>query len=96
MFLDGNCGSCSILRVSACKRLGFRLIIGISNTLVSTIPRFNRAAFGAAPRVFRVSQNVKIGGALAAVQAVIPNMSERGSGSILLTGGGYSLKPSPD
>lgn len=39
---------------------------------------------------------VNIGGALAAVQAVIPNMSERGSGSILLTGGGYSLKPNPD
>ena len=39
---------------------------------------------------------INIGGALAAVQAVIPNMSERGSGSILLTGGGYSLKPNPD
>ena len=39
---------------------------------------------------------VNIGGALAAIQAVIPNMAERGSGSILLTGGGYSLKPNPD
>jgi short-subunit dehydrogenase len=39
---------------------------------------------------------VNIGGALATVQAVIPNMAERGSGSILLTGGGYALKPNPD
>jgi NADP-dependent 3-hydroxy acid dehydrogenase YdfG len=37
-----------------------------------------------------------IGGALVAAQAVIPKMSERGSGSILLTGGGYSLKPNPE
>jgi NAD(P)-dependent dehydrogenase (short-subunit alcohol dehydrogenase family) len=39
---------------------------------------------------------VNIGGALAASQAVIPNMRERRAGSILLTGGGYALKPSPD
>jgi NAD(P)-dependent dehydrogenase (short-subunit alcohol dehydrogenase family) len=39
---------------------------------------------------------INIGGALAAVQAVIASMSQRGSGSILLTGGGYALKPNPD
>jgi NAD(P)-dependent dehydrogenase (short-subunit alcohol dehydrogenase family) len=48
------------------------------------------------PETFNGDLAVNIGGALAAVQAVIPNMSERGSGSILLTGGGYSLKPNPD
>ena len=48
------------------------------------------------PETFNSDLAVNIGGALAAVQAVIPNMSERGSGSILLTGGGYSLKPNPD
>jgi len=39
---------------------------------------------------------VNIGGALVAAQAVIPKMSERGTGSILLTGGGFALEPSPD
>lgn len=39
---------------------------------------------------------VNIGGALVAAQAVIPKMSERGAGSILLTGGGFALEPSPD
>ena len=39
---------------------------------------------------------VNIGGALAAAQAVAPRMIERGSGTILLTGGGFALSPSPD
>jgi NADP-dependent 3-hydroxy acid dehydrogenase YdfG len=39
---------------------------------------------------------INIGGALVAVQAVMPGMIARGSGSILLTGGGYALKPNPD
>lgn len=39
---------------------------------------------------------VNIGGAQAAVQAAAQKMSERGSGSILLTGGGYALEPNPD
>lgn len=39
---------------------------------------------------------VNIGGAQAAVQAVAPKMFERGSGTILLTGGGFALQPSPD
>ena len=39
---------------------------------------------------------VNIGGALAAAQAVVPNMSKRGSGTILLTGGGYALEPNPE
>lgn len=39
---------------------------------------------------------VNIGGALVAAQAVIPKMSERETGSILLTRGGFALEPSPD
>ena len=39
---------------------------------------------------------VNIGGALAAIQAVAPGMIKQGSGSILLTGGGFALEPSPD
>jgi short-subunit dehydrogenase len=39
---------------------------------------------------------VNIGGALVATQAVLKKMLARRSGTILLTGGGYSLEPSPD
>lgn len=39
---------------------------------------------------------VNIGGALAATQAVATGMERRGSGTILLTGGGFALQPSPD
>lgn len=38
---------------------------------------------------------VNIGGALVAAQAVAPQMSERRSGTILLTGGGYAVTPNP-
>jgi len=36
---------------------------------------------------------INVGGALIAAQAVIPGMKERGTGSILITGGGLALKP---
>jgi NAD(P)-dependent dehydrogenase (short-subunit alcohol dehydrogenase family) len=39
---------------------------------------------------------INIGGALVATQAVARQMSERGSGTILLTGGGFSLAPNPE
>ena len=39
---------------------------------------------------------VNIGGALAAIQAVQPGMAKQGHGTILLTGGGFSMYPSPD
>jgi NAD(P)-dependent dehydrogenase (short-subunit alcohol dehydrogenase family) len=39
---------------------------------------------------------VNVGGALVAAQAVASRMEERGSGAILLTGGGFALAPSPD
>lgn len=39
---------------------------------------------------------VNIGGAQAGIQAALPQMIDRGSGSILLTGGGFALHPHPD
>jgi short-subunit dehydrogenase len=39
---------------------------------------------------------VNIGGALAAIHSAGPGMFEKGVGSILLTGGGFALFPSPD
>lgn len=39
---------------------------------------------------------VNIGGALSSIQAVNPNMESQGSGTILLTGGGFGIYPSPD
>jgi short-subunit dehydrogenase len=39
--------------------------------------------------------NVNVGGALEAVKAVLPAMQAQGEGTILLTGGGLSLNPSP-
>lgn len=38
---------------------------------------------------------VNVGGALAAVQAVLPAMQARGRGTVLLTGGGLALDPTP-
>lgn len=39
---------------------------------------------------------VNIGGALATVQAVNPHMEKQGFGTILLTGGGFGIYPSPE
>jgi len=39
---------------------------------------------------------VNIGGALAAIHGLKPAMEARGSGTILLTGGGFALYPNPD
>jgi short-subunit dehydrogenase len=39
---------------------------------------------------------VDIGGALAAVKYFVPGMEKRGNGTILLTGGGLALAPSPE
>lgn len=39
---------------------------------------------------------INAGGALLAVKAVLPEMEHRGSGTILLTGGGLALQPHPD
>jgi NADP-dependent 3-hydroxy acid dehydrogenase YdfG len=39
---------------------------------------------------------VNIGGALAATQAILPAMAKRAAGTILHTGGGFALYPSPD
>lgn len=45
---------------------------------------------------FNTDLAVNIGGALAAAKAVAQGMAQRSSGSILLTGGGFALQPSPD
>ncbi|MFB2920979.1 MULTISPECIES: SDR family NAD(P)-dependent oxidoreductase [Aerosakkonema] len=39
---------------------------------------------------------VNVAGALVAVQSVLPGMRQQGKGTILLTGGGFALYPSPD
>lgn len=39
---------------------------------------------------------VNIGGAMSAAQSAAPAMIERGAGTILFTGGGFGLQPSPD
>ena len=55
-----------------------------------------KATLAEQPRdTFNGDLAVNIGGALAAAQAVAPKMSERGSGTILLTGGGFALQPDP-
>lgn len=45
---------------------------------------------------FNTDLAVNIGGAMAAAQAAAPKMLARGSGSVLLTGGGFGLQPHPD
>ncbi|MCC7254029.1 SDR family NAD(P)-dependent oxidoreductase [Hyphomicrobium sp.] len=45
---------------------------------------------------FNTDLATNVGGAQAAAKAAAPKMIERGSGSILLTGGGFALQPSPD
>lgn len=48
---------------------------------------------GLAPAALIEDFRVKVAGALAAVQAVLPGMRPAGRGSILLTGGGLALDP---
>jgi NAD(P)-dependent dehydrogenase (short-subunit alcohol dehydrogenase family) len=56
-----------------------------------------KATLADQPRdTFNSDLAVNIGGAMAAVQATAPKMTARGSGSVLLTGGGYALHPHPD
>lgn len=55
-----------------------------------------RATLAEQPRdTFGEDLAINVGGALVAAQAVAVPMSQRGSGTILLTGGGYALKPNP-
>jgi len=56
-----------------------------------------KATIAEQPRdTFNGDLAINVGGALIATQAVAPKMSERGSGTILLTGGGFALQPHPD
>ena len=48
------------------------------------------------PEDFAHELRVDIVAAFAAIRAFAPFMARRGSGSILLTGGGFALAPSPD
>lgn len=45
---------------------------------------------------FNTDLAVNIGGALAAIQTVLPFMTKQASGSILLTGGGFAFCPPPE
>lgn len=45
---------------------------------------------------FNADLAVNIGGALASISAVAPEMVLRGSGTILVTGGGFAFNPPPD
>jgi NAD(P)-dependent dehydrogenase (short-subunit alcohol dehydrogenase family) len=54
------------------------------------------ALFDQPTESFNSDLAVNIGGAMAAAQAAAGKMSERGSGTILLTGGGLALHPHPD
>lgn len=49
-----------------------------------------------APASFNADLAINIGGALAAIHAAAPAMLGRGSGTVLLTGGGFALAPHPD
>ncbi|HYF17263.1 MAG TPA: SDR family NAD(P)-dependent oxidoreductase [Ramlibacter sp.] len=47
------------------------------------------------PQELSADLQTSIVGAFAAAQAVLPAMKERGSGTILLTGGGFAFEPMP-
>ena len=49
-----------------------------------------------APETFNSDLAVNIGGALSAIQAVLPSMTDKASGTILLTGGGFGFSPPPE
>ncbi len=56
-----------------------------------------KATLDEQPRdTFNSDLAVNIGGALVAAHAVAPKMTERGSGTILFTGGGFALEPHPE
>ena len=56
-----------------------------------------KATIAEQPRdTFNGDLAVNIGGAQVAMQAAAPKMAQRGGGTILLTGGGFALQPSPD
>lgn len=56
-----------------------------------------QATFASQPiESFNTDLAVNIGGSLAATQAAAPAMIKHGSGTVLLTGGGFALSPHPD
>ncbi|TPP05035.1 SDR family oxidoreductase [Rhizobium glycinendophyticum] len=79
-----------------------RLVADVESASSVDVLHFNAASMRVAtlddqPRQsFNSDLAVNIGGALVAVQAVAKEMAKRGSGSILLTGGGLALYPHPE
>jgi NADP-dependent 3-hydroxy acid dehydrogenase YdfG len=71
--------------------------VGSIDVLHYNAASMRQATLAEQPRDTFVSDlSINIGGALAAAQTVLASMTERNSGTILLTGGGYSLQPNPD
>ena len=71
--------------------------VGSIEVLHYNVASIRKATLEEQPRdTFNTDLAVNIGGALVAVQSVASKMSERGAGTILLTGGGLALEPNPD
>ncbi|QQN29744.1 SDR family NAD(P)-dependent oxidoreductase [Pseudomonas syringae pv. maculicola] len=65
--------------------------------IILQLQDYTRAIIAAQPTdTFVPDLAVNIGGALAATQAILPAMAKRAAGTILHTGGGFALYPSPD
>lgn len=79
-----------------------RLIADVEGNRAIDVLHYNAASMRKATLTeqpsdtFNSDLSVNIGGALAAAQAASTKMFERKSGTILLTGGGFALQPSPD
>lgn len=70
---------------------------GVIDVLHYNAANLRQATIESQPiETFNSDLAVNIGGALAAVQGVKAGMEGRGAGTILLTGGGFGVYPSPD
>jgi len=70
---------------------------GAIDVLHYNVASIRKATLEEQPRdAFNTDLAVNIGGALVAAQSVASKMSERGAGTILLTGGGLALEPNQD
>lgn len=71
--------------------------VGKIDVLHYNAANIRQASVSSQPKdTFNSDLAVNIGGALSAIQAAAPKMAEQKSGTILLTGGGFALHPSPD
>lgn len=70
---------------------------GVIDVLHYNAASMRKATLAEQPsETFNVDLAVNVGGALAAAKAVAASMTARGAGSILLTGGGFSVQPHPE